>query len=153
VLLLSAPVLMLPLVAIVPDQPPEALQLVAFVEDQLSVAEEPLLMLAGLALSVRVGAGTTACPVVLGEVIWLTAAPPQPIRAAANVPHNARRILVVAPRKWIWAICIESRPYFSRSPSLATRVKPSDSPIEQGRWMTANLLEVPAGNPAISGYH
>lgn len=66
VVLLSAPVLALPLVGSLPDQPPEAAQLVAYVEDQLSVADEPLLMLAGLALSVTTGGGVTACPVVLG---------------------------------------------------------------------------------------
>jgi hypothetical protein len=58
---------MLPLVAIAPDQPPEALQLVAFVEDQLSVAEEPLLMLAGLALRLTVGFAAAAAVTVIAN--------------------------------------------------------------------------------------
>jgi hypothetical protein len=53
--LLSVPVLALPLVALVPDQPPEAVQLVAFVEDQLSVEAEPLFTVPGFALRVTVG--------------------------------------------------------------------------------------------------
>jgi hypothetical protein len=43
VVVLSAPVLALPLVGSLPDHPPEALQLVALVDDQLSVEAEPLL--------------------------------------------------------------------------------------------------------------
>ena len=48
--------LALPLVASLPDQPPEALQLVAFVDDQLRVDDAPLLMLAGVAVRLTVGA-------------------------------------------------------------------------------------------------
>jgi hypothetical protein len=55
VLALSAPVLALPLVGSPPDHPPEALQLLAFVEDQLSVEDPPLLTLVGLALRLTVG--------------------------------------------------------------------------------------------------
>ena len=52
---LSAPVLALPLVGSLPDHPPEALQLLAFVDDQLNVAAEPLLTVPGLALRLTVG--------------------------------------------------------------------------------------------------
>ena len=45
----------LPLVGSLPDHPPEALQLVALVDDQLSVAGEPLLTVPGLALRVITG--------------------------------------------------------------------------------------------------
>jgi hypothetical protein len=55
VVALSAPVLALPVVALLPDHPPEALQLVAFVDAQLSVEAEPLLTVAGLALKLTVG--------------------------------------------------------------------------------------------------
>ena len=54
---LSAPVPAVPLVGSLPDQPPEAVQLVAFVEDQLSVEAEPLLNVPGLALRLNVGFG------------------------------------------------------------------------------------------------
>ena len=54
---LIAPVLALPLVGSLPDQPPDAVQLVAFVEDQLRVEAEPLLTVPGLALRLTVGLG------------------------------------------------------------------------------------------------
>ena len=54
---LSAPVLALPLIPLLPDQPPEAVQLVALVEDQLSVEAAPLLTVPGLALMLTVGLG------------------------------------------------------------------------------------------------
>jgi hypothetical protein len=54
---LSAPVLALPLVGSLPDHPPEALQLVALLEDQLNVAAEPLLTVPGLALRLTAGLG------------------------------------------------------------------------------------------------
>jgi len=52
---LNAPVLALPPIDLLPDHPPEAVQLVAFVEDQLSVEAEPLLTVPGFALRVTVG--------------------------------------------------------------------------------------------------
>jgi hypothetical protein len=45
-----------PLVALVPDQPPDAVQDVALLEDHVSVDVPPLLMLLGLALIDAVGA-------------------------------------------------------------------------------------------------
>ena len=54
-MVVSAPVLILPLVDSVPDQPPEAVQLVAFVEDQLSIEEPPAFTVAGFALRLTVG--------------------------------------------------------------------------------------------------
>jgi hypothetical protein len=56
--LLSAPVLLLPLVPMLPDQLPEAVQLLAFVDDQLSIEAEPLVTVLGLAFSVTVGFAT-----------------------------------------------------------------------------------------------
>ena len=52
---LSAPVLALPLVGSFPDQPPEAVQLLALLDDQLSIADPPLLTVVGLALRLTVG--------------------------------------------------------------------------------------------------
>ena len=46
-----------PLVASAPLQPPEAVQEVAFVEDQVRVALSPLVTVLGLAESVTVGSG------------------------------------------------------------------------------------------------
>jgi hypothetical protein len=48
-----------PLVAKVPDQPPEAVQAVALVEDQVRVELPPLVTLMGLALSETVGGAIT----------------------------------------------------------------------------------------------
>jgi hypothetical protein len=55
VVALSAPVLALPLVGSLPDHPPEALQLVALLEDQLSVAAAPALTVPGFTLRLTVG--------------------------------------------------------------------------------------------------
>jgi len=51
----NAPVLALPLVGSLPLHPPEAVQLVALLADQLSVADPPLLTLRGVALRLTVG--------------------------------------------------------------------------------------------------
>ena len=62
-LAVSAPVLCEPLVALVPDQPPDAVHDVAFVADQVSVLEPPLVTVVGLAVKVVTGAlGGGAAP-------------------------------------------------------------------------------------------
>ena len=55
VLAVRAGVVRVPCVALVPVQPPEAVHEVALVEDQVSVALEPLVTVEGLALKVTVG--------------------------------------------------------------------------------------------------
>ena len=76
---LSAPVDWEPLVAWLPDQPPEAVQEVAFVVDQLNVELPPLTMELGLAARLTVGAG-------VGEVTETVAAwvalPPAPVHVS-----------------------------------------------------------------------
>jgi hypothetical protein len=74
-------VLALPLVGSLPDQPPEALQLVALVEDQVSVAAEPLLTVAGVTVRLMPGEVTAAGPVV-GESEALP--PPQPLTSPTS---------------------------------------------------------------------
>ena len=68
--------LALPLVSLLPDHPPEAVQLVAFVDVQLSVEPEPLLTVPGFATKVTVG--------LAGEdtltVTDLVALPPGPLQ-------------------------------------------------------------------------
>lgn len=59
----SAPVGWVPEVALAPDQLPDALHAVAFVEDQVSVAASPLVIAAGLATSDTVGCGTATVTV------------------------------------------------------------------------------------------
>ena len=56
---LSAPVFALPPVGSLPDQPPEAVQLLALVEDQFSVDDPPVLTVVGLALRLTVGDAAT----------------------------------------------------------------------------------------------
>ena len=51
--------LALPLVGSLPDQPPEAVQLLALLDDQLNVADAPLLTVGGFALRLTVGKGET----------------------------------------------------------------------------------------------
>jgi hypothetical protein len=75
VALVSAAVVIEPLVASEPLQPPDAAQVVALVEDQLNVAVPPLATVLGLALSVTVGAG-----VVTVTVADCTALPPLPVQ-------------------------------------------------------------------------
>jgi hypothetical protein len=66
-----------PLVPSVPLQPPEALQLVALVEDQLSVELPPLLTVLGLALSVTVGAGVAGVTATEAACVALPPLPAQ----------------------------------------------------------------------------
>jgi len=77
VLALSAPVACDPVVAMVPDHPPEAVQEVAFVLDQFNVEVAPLATVLGLALSVTVGAGVG---VVTATVAACVALPPGPVQ-------------------------------------------------------------------------
>ncbi len=75
---LSAPVLALPLVGSLPDQPADAVQLLALLDDQLSDADPPLLTVAGLALRLTVG-WTGAETVMVTD--WL-ALPPGPVQVS-----------------------------------------------------------------------
>ena len=68
-----------PLVALVPLQPPDAVQLVALVELQLIEAVPPFATLTGRAVSVRVGADATA---TVTERVTL---PPVPVHASVKV--------------------------------------------------------------------
>jgi hypothetical protein len=80
VAVLSAAVDCEPLVARLPDQPPEALQLVALVEDQLRVEVPPLDTLVGLAASVTVGCDGVATD----TVVDCAADPPAPVQLKVN---------------------------------------------------------------------
>jgi len=53
----SAPVVWEPLTALLPDQPPEAVQAVAWVEDHVRVDATPLATVLGDAVKLTVGAG------------------------------------------------------------------------------------------------
>ena len=68
-----------PLVARLPDQPPEAVQEVAFVVDQLKVELPPLTMELGLAARLTVGAGVGA---VTETVAAWVALPPLPVQVS-----------------------------------------------------------------------
>ncbi len=73
---LSAPVLQLPLVASLPDHPPEAVQLVALLDVQVSVEAEPLLTVAELEDKVTVGlAAVPALTVMLNGASELELTP------------------------------------------------------------------------------
>ena len=98
VVALSAPVLALPLVGSLPDHPPEAAQLVAFVDDQLNVEADPLLTVPGVAVRVMPGevtaAGVTATGVTATgtvEVLPTTGGdspPPQPLSSPASAEKS-----------------------------------------------------------------
>ncbi len=77
---MSAPVVCEPLVALVPDQAPEAVQAVALVDDQVNVEAAPLLTVLGAAAKLTVGVG------VLTETVadW-AALPPVPVQVSTYV--------------------------------------------------------------------
>ena len=86
----NGPVGWLPEVGLVPDQPTEAVQEVAFVEDQVSVEDPPLATDAGLAASDTVG--TRGETVTVADAL---AVPPNPVQERLNVLP-----LVNAPVDW-----------------------------------------------------
>jgi hypothetical protein len=69
-----------PWIALEPDQPPEALQVVALVDDQVRVALPPLVMALGPTLKVTVGAGD-----LMVTVADCTALPPGPEQVSVYV--------------------------------------------------------------------
>ena len=75
-LAVSAPVDSLPEVALALVQAPEAVQEVAFVEDQVSVEEAPFAIDVGFAVSVTVGTGGSATMTVADAL----ALPPGPVQ-------------------------------------------------------------------------
>src|SRR5215469_7325985 len=81
VVALSAPVLALPLVGSLPDHPPEAAQLVAFVDDQLNVEADPLLTVPGVAVRLTVGL-TGAETLTVTDCVAL---PPAPLQVSVKV--------------------------------------------------------------------
>jgi hypothetical protein len=76
-LAVSAPVDWLPGVAFVPDQSPEAVQLVALVEDQISVEAAPLVTDVGFAVSDTVGTCDAPVTVTVADTLALPPAPVQ----------------------------------------------------------------------------
>src|SRR5262249_32294433 len=118
---LSGPVLALPPVGSLPHQPPEALQLLAFVEDQLPLEAQPLAPLPGLALKERVrtaaAPGESSCPVALvavADALSADAPPPQPV-IAPTTAMQATATMLRARRIGVSAALIELRPYLGRS--------------------------------------
>ena len=71
----SAPVDCEPLTGLPPDQPPEAVQDVAFVADHVRVEPLPLITELGLAVSITVGAGDFT-----DTVADCAAVPPAPVQ-------------------------------------------------------------------------
>lgn len=82
------------LVAWVPVQPPEAVQLVALVELQVSVEDPPLATLAGFAVSVTDGGGGGAETVTVADC---EALPPGPVQSSVNVVVAVRLPVEVDP--------------------------------------------------------
>jgi hypothetical protein len=74
---LRAPVGCEPLTALAPDQAPEAVQAVALLADQLSIALLPLAIVLGLADKATVGAGW-----VTDTVFDCVALPPVPVQVS-----------------------------------------------------------------------
>ncbi len=74
---MSAPVECEPLVGSLPDQAPEALQAVAYVDDQVRVALAPLVMALGPTLKLTVGSGA-----LTETVVDCAALPPGPVQVS-----------------------------------------------------------------------
>jgi len=77
VVVVSAPLDCEPLIALLPDQPPEPVQEVALVDDQLNVDALPLATVLGLAVKLTVGAGA-----VTETVADCVALPPVPVQVS-----------------------------------------------------------------------
>jgi hypothetical protein len=87
----SEPVEAVPDVALLPDQAPLAVQLVAFVDDQVSVLALPLATLVGLALNATVGRASTV------TVVDCAAVPPLPVQLSVNVLSVVSAAVEVVP--------------------------------------------------------
>jgi hypothetical protein len=92
VLALIAPVAFEPAVPTEPDQPPEALQLVALLEDQLKVELPPLETLVGLALNETLGG--------LADTVTVAdcdAEPPAPVQVSVYFVVTVSAEVLVEP--------------------------------------------------------
>ena len=69
-----------PLIAWLPDQPPDAVHAVALLADQLNVELPPVTTVLGLAWSVTVGAGAGEVTETLTDCVAL---PPAPLHVSA----------------------------------------------------------------------
>jgi hypothetical protein len=81
-----------PLIALVPDQAPEAVQEVALLEDQLNVALPPLETLVGLALSETLGAA--ADTVTVADCV---ADPPAPVQVSVYLAVALSADVLIEP--------------------------------------------------------
>jgi hypothetical protein len=86
------PVAAVPLVALVPLQPPDALQDVALVEDQVRVADLPVVVEVGLTLNATVGGGVAGLTVRRAEAL---AVPPAPVQVSVKLVAPADVIVPV----------------------------------------------------------
>ena len=77
-LALSAPLDWEPLIALLPDQPPEAVQDVALVDDHVSVDAPPLATVLGVALKLTVAVGC----LLTDTVADCAAIPPSPVQVS-----------------------------------------------------------------------
>jgi hypothetical protein len=92
VVALTAPVAFAPLVARAPVQPPEAVQAVALVDDQVSVELPPRATLAGPALRETLGGAA--------ETVTVTdcdAEPPAPLQVSAKLVVAVRALVLLEP--------------------------------------------------------
>jgi hypothetical protein len=94
---LIAPVDFEPLVARVPDQPPDAVHAVALVEDQVNVELSPLATPVGLALSETVGGGEVGGGAETVTVADWDAEPPDPVHVSAKLVVLVRGAVAIEP--------------------------------------------------------
>lgn len=100
------------LTALVPLQPPEAVQLVALVDVHESVDEAPEATVVGFALSASVGAGGAACTVTMAVLIALCPAAFEQVSVkdalAFNGPTDCEPETAFAPAQPSEAVQVEA---------------------------------------------
>jgi hypothetical protein len=91
----SQPVFLAPLSGLLPVQSPAALQVVAFVVDQLISVRLPLVIVLGVAVTVTVGAATGGLDTA--TVASLVALPPGPVQVSAKTSLEVSQPVFLAP--------------------------------------------------------
>jgi hypothetical protein len=126
----SAPVDCEPDGFLLPVQPPEAVQLVALVEFQLSVELPPLATLVGFAVKVRVGAGVVPCTLTVTSRVT---EPPLPEQVSEKL-----EVALSAP--------VLSLPFVGRLPDHAPAAMQLVAPVLD------QLSELLAPAPTLAGF-
>ena len=143
--------LCVPLTDSVPAHAPEAVQEVAFVEDQVNVEVPPLATLVGLALKDTVGAGADTVTVADCE-----ADPPVPLHAsvnlvvAVNAPVPAEPLIgsdPLQPPDAVHEVALEADQVSAEAAPVVTVLGLADSVMAGAAWVTETAADCVALPP------